>query len=75
MMQSQNFVSIPFSRFMFDYTEDGSKSGIEEATTGRRRKKPWRYRWPDEVPARILNLNVERGHGRRNRPTGWLREI
>ena len=32
--------------------------------TGRRRKKPWRYRWPDlvrdEVLARLLKLNAER---------------
>jgi hypothetical protein len=46
--------------FLLDYED-------EEATaeeTGRRRKKPWRYRWPhpvrDEVLARLLKLNAQR---------------
>jgi hypothetical protein len=36
----------------------------EEAENGRRRRKPWRYRWPepirDEVLARLLALNAQR---------------
>jgi hypothetical protein len=36
----------------------------DESENGRRRKKPWRYRWPepvrDEVLARLLALNAER---------------
>jgi hypothetical protein len=35
-----------------------------ESSTTRRRKKPWRYRWPDdfrdEVLARLLELNEQR---------------
>ena len=36
---------------------------------GRQRKKPWRYRWPDdfrnEVLARLLELNKQRAEGER----------
>jgi hypothetical protein len=44
--------------FLLDYEveEDGDKAS--------RRKRPWRYRWPDEVRdevlARLLELNAER---------------
>lgn len=41
----------------------------DEAENGRRRKKPWRYRWPepvrDEVLARLLALNAERAEEER----------
>ena len=44
--------------FLLDYEDDGAEE------TGRRRKKPWRYRWSDpvrdEVLARLLKLNSER---------------
>lgn len=43
--------------FLLDYE-------IDEEEAGSRRKKPWRYRWPDdvrdEVLARLLELNAER---------------
>ena len=43
--------------FLLDYA-------IEEETWGARKKKPYRYRWPDavrdEVLARLLELNAER---------------
>ncbi len=43
--------------FLLDYEE-------EEESTGRQKKKPWRYRWSeavhDEVLARLLQLNHER---------------
>jgi len=43
--------------FLLDYEEDDDESGSK-------RKKPWRYRWPDEVRdevlARLLELNAER---------------
>ncbi len=46
--------------FLLDYEDE--EDGAEE--TGRRRKKPWRFRWPDEVRdevlARLLKLNAER---------------
>jgi len=42
--------------FLLDYADDDDE--------GSRRKKPWRYRWPDyvrdEVLARLLKLNQER---------------
>lgn len=43
--------------FLLDYEND-------EEESGRRKKKPWRYRWPDdvrdEVLARLLELNAQR---------------
>lgn len=46
--------------FLLDYDDDED----EEETTGRQRKKPWRYRWReeihDEVLARLLDLNQKR---------------
>ena len=42
--------------FLLDYEVDEEESS--------RKKKPWRYRWPDEVRdevlARLLELNAER---------------
>jgi hypothetical protein len=41
----------------------------DEAENGRRRRKPWRYRWPepirDEVLARLLALNAQRAEEER----------
>jgi hypothetical protein len=49
--------------FLLDYEDEESESAAEEST-GRKKKKPWRYRWPDEVRdevlARLLKLNAER---------------
>ncbi|MHC5862010.1 Eco57I restriction-modification methylase domain-containing protein [Nostoc sp.] len=46
--------------FLLDY-EDGED---DENTSKRQKKKPWRYRWPeeihDEVLARLLELNQQR---------------
>jgi hypothetical protein len=51
----------PTCEFLLDYEEDDED---EENAGVRRRKKPWRYRWPDEVRdevlARLLALNSER---------------
>src|SRR5207302_9925082 len=55
----------PTCEFLLDYEED------EEDDTGhaRKKKKPWRYRWPDdfrdEVLARLLDLNKERAEEER----------
>lgn len=50
----------PTCDFLLDYEEDDD----EENPGGRQRKKPWRYRWPDdcrdEVLARLLELNKKR---------------
>ena len=44
-------------KFLLDYE-------LDEEESSSRRKKPWRYRWPDEVRdevlARLLELNAER---------------
>ena len=52
--------------FLLDYEDD--ESGAEEST-GRKKKQPWRYRWPDEVRdevlARLLKLNAERAEEER----------
>jgi len=49
----------PTCEFLLDYEEDEDEEG-----GGRSRKKPWRYRWPDEfrdeVLARLLELNKKR---------------
>jgi hypothetical protein len=46
----------PRCEFLLDYEEEDEESG--------RKKKPWRYRWPDElrdeVLARLLDLNQQR---------------
>jgi len=50
----------PTCDFFLDYEDD------EDETPGKlsKRRKPWRYRWPDdvrdEVLARLLKLNAER---------------
>ncbi|WDD36300.1 class I SAM-dependent DNA methyltransferase (plasmid) [Nostoc sp. UHCC 0926] len=47
--------------FLLDYDDENEE---EETSNGRQRKKPWRYRWieevHDEVLARLLDLNQER---------------
>lgn len=54
----------PTCEFLLDYEEDE-----EEESGGRQRKKPWRYRWPDEfrdtVLARLLELNKQRAEQER----------
>ncbi len=48
----------PLCEFILDYEDDDDDEGSS------RRKKPWRYRWPDEIRdevlARLLALNAER---------------
>ena len=50
----------PTCEFILDFEEDEEA----DASSGRRKKKPWRYRWPDdvrdEVLARLLELNAQR---------------
>jgi hypothetical protein len=50
--------------FLLDYEEDEEDEGGSS-----RRRKPWRYRWPDdvrdEVLARLLELNKERAEEER----------
>jgi hypothetical protein len=55
---------VPRCEFLLDYEEDADD---EDDTS--RRKKPWRYRWPDdfrdEVLARLLDLNKWRAEQER----------
>jgi hypothetical protein len=55
----------PTCEFLLDFEEDED----EEETGGRQRKKPWRYRWPDdfrdEILARLLELNRRRAEQER----------
>jgi len=54
----------PTCAFLLDYDEDEAD---DEGSS--RRKKPWRYRWPDdlrdEVLARLLALNAQRAEAER----------
>jgi hypothetical protein len=52
-----------FCQFLLDYEVDEDDSASDTSST-RQKKKPWRYRWPDdfrdEVLARLLELNEQR---------------
>ena len=54
----------PTCEFLLDYEDEDDEDEGETGSTGRTRKKPWRYRWPDEfrdeVLARLLDLNQKR---------------
>ena len=54
----------PSCAFLLDYEDDDEDGDADTPSSGRSRKKPWRYRWPDdirdEVMARLLALNIER---------------
>jgi hypothetical protein len=61
----------PACEFLLDYEDDEDQepaTSNQELTT-RRRRKPWRYRWPDdfrdEVLARLLELNRHRAEEER----------
>jgi hypothetical protein len=61
----------PTCEFLLDYDDDDNQepgTSNQEPST-RRRKKPWRYRWPDEfrdeVLARLLELNRQRAEAER----------
>ena len=52
-----------FCQFLLEYEEDDEDDASDSSST-RQKKKPWRYRWPDdfrdEVLARLLELNEQR---------------
>lgn len=75
----------PACQFLLDY-DDPEEEDEEESGRPRRKKKPWRYRWPDairdEVLARLLALNTQRAseeaatallHGSAAKPTARKR--
>jgi hypothetical protein len=55
--------------FLRDYEDDEDDESEASASGRRSRKKPWRYRWPDdfrdEVLARLLDLNQKRAEEER----------
>ncbi len=58
VLDAYHWYDIPTTcEFLLDYE-------VDEEEAGSRRKKPWRYRWPDdvrdEVLARLLELNAKR---------------
>ncbi len=60
----------PTCEFLLDYEEDEEEDGEDAASSrSRGRRKPWRYRWPDdlrdEVLARLLALNRARAEEER----------
>ena len=62
VLDAYGWTDIPTGRqFILDYEED------EQGRSSTRRKRPWRYRWPDdvrdEVLGRLLALNAERAAG------------
>jgi len=56
----------PTCEFLLDYKEEDEEDDTGQA---RKKKKPWRYRWPDEtrdeVLARLLELNKQRAEQER----------
>jgi hypothetical protein len=64
--------------FLLDYEDEASEAGAEESG-GRKKKKPWRYRWPDEIRdevlARLLKLNAERAEEERRTGLGASSQI
>ena len=54
--------------FLLDYEED-EEDGAADTGKGRKKRKPYRYRWPDavrdEVLARLLALNAKRAEEER----------
>jgi hypothetical protein len=63
VLDAYGWADIPTDcEFLLDYEEEDDEA--DGAASGRRRRKPWRYRWPDavrdEVLARLLDLNAKR---------------
>jgi hypothetical protein len=72
VLDAYGWTDIPTAcEFLLDYEEeDSDDEAIETAGKKKRqKKKPWRYRWPDdvrdEVLARLLALNAERAEEER----------
>nr|MDZ8016385.1 DNA methyltransferase [Nostoc sp. ZfuVER08] len=62
VLEAYSWSDIPTDcTFLLDYDDEDEE---EETSNGRQRKKPWRYRWTeevhDEVLVRLLNLNQKR---------------
>jgi hypothetical protein len=69
VLDAYGWTDIPTDcEFRLDY-EDPEDEDDDPASSPRRKKKPWRYRWPesvhDDVLARLLALNQERAEAER----------
>ncbi|HVZ65032.1 MAG TPA: DNA methyltransferase [Opitutaceae bacterium] len=67
VLSAYGWTDIPMEReFVLDYEDEEEGEGAGKAD---KRKKPWRYRWPDairdEILARLLKLNAERAEEER----------
>jgi hypothetical protein len=64
-------VLAPRCEFLLDYDDEEDDDAGDAPARGRGSKKPWRYRWPDEVRdevlARLLELNARREEAERVR--------
>ncbi len=63
VLDAYGWTDIPTTcQFLLDYEDDDDET--DTGSRKRQKKKPWRYRWPDdvrdEVLARLLALNAER---------------
>jgi methylase of polypeptide subunit release factors len=73
VLDAYGWTDIPTDcRFLLDYEEEEDEDALTPGPSPRGRggrKKPWRYRWPDEVRdevlARLLALNAERAEEER----------
>ena len=66
VLDAYGWTDLPNScEFLLDYEDEDDEADGK----ARKRKKPWRYRWPDavrdEVLARLLKLNAERAEQER----------
>jgi len=85
VLDAYGWTDIPTDcQFLLDYEEEEDEN--DTPSSGRGRKKPWRYRWPDEVRdevlARLLDLNAKRAEAERlagatvqNQPKGGKRKM
>jgi N-6 DNA Methylase len=65
VLDAYGWTDIPTDcEFILDYEDEEDEADAGSGKKGRQKKKPWRYRWPDdvrdEVLARLLELNKQR---------------
>jgi len=68
VLDAYGWTDIPTGcQFLLDYEDEEGET--DTPSSGRGHKKPWRYRWPDdvrdEVLARLLDLNAKRAEAER----------
>jgi hypothetical protein len=70
VLDAYGWKNIPTAcEFLLDYEEDKEDGAAADTGKGRKKRKPYRYRWPDavrdEVLARLLALNAKRAEAER----------